>query len=352
MQKIRRFPSLVFYALFVCLNVSDAQDTFSIVAIDTVTKEVGSAGASFVANVPHDLVNDIFNVLPGVGAIHTQALYNENNQKLANELMNAGFSPQEIVDCVVQGESEKGSAVRQYIIVDLVNGGRTAAFTGRSCLDYANHILGKNYAIAGNILYGQDVLDNMEAGFLNTEGSLADKLMAAMQGGRKAGGDKRGERYGVSSLVAALKVAKPNNSKDSLYLDLFVAYPNALDLLHDPVDSLQILFNEWRGEPTNVTANLHQTPDNYCLYQNYPNPFNPETQIRYDVLKFSETKIEIHNALGQHVNTLVNREQSPGHYQIIWNGTDENGRQVVAGIYLCRMTGDRFEKTIKLVLVK
>lgn len=71
--------------------------------------------------------------------------------------MDSGLSPQAIIDTVVGADSDGSPFIRQYIIVDLVNGGRTAAYTIAFCPVYANHILGKNYAITGNFLYGQDV---------------------------------------------------------------------------------------------------------------------------------------------------------------------------------------------------
>ena len=261
MKKNLQIISFVFYMLLLCINKSSAQHTFSIVAIDSATQEVGSAAASFVGGAPRSLINAAFNVHPGMGVIHTQALYNEQNQILANQLMDAGLAPHTIIDSVVAADSGGDPSLRQYIIIDLVNGGRTAAYTGVSCFDYANHILGKNYAIAGNTLYGQDVLDNMQSGFLDTSGSLADKLMAALQGGKEAGGDKRGESYGLSSLVATMRIAKPVNSKDSLYLDLFVAYgTTGWELLQDPVDSLQILYNKWKEESTYIIENVHEIP--------------------------------------------------------------------------------------------
>lgn len=245
---------LVFYALSVCVNHSLAQHTFSIVAVDPVTQEVGSAGASFVPDCSHSTINDVFSVHPGVGAIHTQAYYNEENQSLADWLMDYSYSPQDIIDYVVLWDAENNPAVRQYIIIDLVNGGRSAGYTGDDCPDYANHLLGKNYAIAGNILYGVDVLDRMQSGFLNTPGTLAEKLMGALQGGKQAGGDKRGEQWGLSSLFAALKVAKPVNAKDSLYLDLFVSYGGTgWSSLIDPVDSLHILYHRWKKVPVHVS---------------------------------------------------------------------------------------------------
>jgi hypothetical protein len=90
----------------------------------------------------------------------------------------------------------------------------------------------------------------------------------------------------------------------------------------------------------------------FALYSNYPNPFNYETQIRYDVPILTRVKINIYNALGQHINNLVNSSQSPGHYDIVWNGADEAGRQMGTGLYFCRMEGKGFLETIKLALVK
>ncbi len=348
MKKNLHFLSLVFYVLSVCMNNSFTQDTFSIVAVDSATQEVGSAGASFVANVPRSLLNDAFNVHPGVGAIHTQALYNELNQIYANQLMDFGFSPQEMIDSVVSADSEGDPSVRQYIIIDLVNGGRTAAYTGVSCFDYANHILGKNYAIAGNTLYGQDVLDSMQSGFLNTSGSLADKLMAALQGGKEAGGDKRGELYGLSSLVAAIKVAKSDDSKDSLYLDLFVAYgTTGWGLLQDPVDSLQILYNKWKGEPTYVIDSVHEIPDNYCLYQNYPNPFNPATSIEFTLPKSEFTTLKVFNILGKEVATLVSNNLNKGNHTFQFDG-----RHLASGVYYYQIIASEFQQVKKMVLMK
>ncbi len=348
MKKNLHFLSLVFYALSVCMNNSFAQDTFSIVAVDSATQEVGSAGASFVANVPRSLLNDAFNVHPGVGAIHTQALYNELNQIYANQLMDFGFSPQEMIDSVVSADSEGDPSVRQYIIIDLVNGGRTAAYTGVSCFDYANHILGKNYAIAGNTLYGQDVLDNMQSGFLNTSGSLADKLMAALQGGKEAGGDKRGELYGLSSLVAAIKVAKSDDSKDSLYLYLFVAYgTTGWGLLQDPVDSLQILYNKWKGEPTYVIDSVHEIPDNYCLYQNYPNPFNPTTNIGFEIDIAGTVEITVYDAQGKRIISLLNEKKTIGKYSLIFDASN-----LASGIYYYKMKTKNYGEVKKMLLLK
>ena len=133
------------------------QDTFSIVAIDTETGEVGSAGASCVAGSP--IISDIH---PGTGVIHTQARWNAINQDSASALMDNGNSPEEIISWLINNDAENNPGIRQYGIIDLVNGGRAAAYTGENCYNYKSHVVGQNYVVLGNILLGQDILDTMD----------------------------------------------------------------------------------------------------------------------------------------------------------------------------------------------
>ena len=225
-----------------------AQDTFSIVAVDTATGEIGSAGATCL-----DLSNStsgaliISDVLPGRGAIHTQAYWNGANQTNARTRMQAGDAPQGVIDWLIANDAGGfglNTSYRQYGIVDLDSSGaaRVAAFTGVNTDDYKGHITGPNYAIQGNILLGPQILDSMEARFLNTPGTLADKLMAAMQGANVPGADTRCLDEGVSSLSAFMRVARPHDLPDAYYLDLKVLQtPFGVE----PIDSLQALYDAW-----------------------------------------------------------------------------------------------------------
>lgn len=193
----------VFLLPILIVNRVYSQDTFSIVAVDPLTGEVGSAGASCIGG--SIILSD---VIPGIGAIHTQSYWNAANQNYAHQLMLSGYSPQQIIDSLIAWDTQGNPSVRQYAIVDLVNGGRSKGFTGSDCFDYKNHIEGPTYCIAGNILLGQKVLDSMEARFLNSTGSLADKLMAALQGAKMSGADTRCSQYGTSSLSAFIRVGR------------------------------------------------------------------------------------------------------------------------------------------------
>lgn len=231
--------------------IVQAQDTFSIVAIDSVTGEIGSAGASCVGSsvyYPHGAAI-LSDVIPGIGAIHTQASWLAANQNYAHSLMMLGLSPQQIIDSLVANDAQHNPTTRQYGVVDFNNGHpRSASFTGSNCLNYKNDTCNIYYSIQGNILLGQLVLDSMQHRFLNTSGTLADRLMATLQGAKMVGADSRCAAHNSSSLSAFLRVAQPTDPSDSLYCDLWMAYPQNFtgNVPVDPIDSLQWLYNQWK----------------------------------------------------------------------------------------------------------
>ena len=231
---MNRIISILFISIFYC------EDTFSIVAVDPITNEVGSAGASCIAG--SIIISDIH---PRLGAIHTQSYWTGSNQNYASSLMDLGYSPNEIIEELILNDSGNNSTIRQYGIVDLIDGGRTAAFTGDNCSDYKGHILGDTYAIQGNILLGNEILENMEEEFINAEGNLAEKLMASLQGANVPGADTRCLEDSLSSLSAFIRVAKHNEVETNYYLDINVNNVDFIPYHIDPIDSLQVLFDDW-----------------------------------------------------------------------------------------------------------
>ncbi len=251
--------------LLVCLSMLlQGQDTFSIVAVDSVNGEIGSAGASCVgysSGYPHGAAV-LSDVIPGIGAIHTQASYLPGNQQYAHDLMMAGLSPQQIIDSLVTHDAGGNPTTRQYGIVDYNNGHpRSANYTGINCQNYKNDTAGIYYSIQGNILLGQLVIDSMQNRFLNTTGTLADRLMAALQGAKMIGADTRCASHNSSSLSSFIRVARPTNPADSLYLDLYMAYSqNFVGFVPvDPIDSLQTLYDLWKTT-TNINYKKNGIP--------------------------------------------------------------------------------------------
>ena len=93
-------------------------------------------------------------------------------------------------------------------------------------------------------------------------------------------------------------------------------------------------------------------PDAFALHQNYPNPFNPTTMIHYDVPEPAQVKIMVFDVLGRKISVLINEHQNPGFKSIFWDGKDEFGSPVSAGMYFYHIQAGSFNQTRKMVLLK
>ncbi len=228
--------SFTFFATLV------AQDTFSIVAVDTVTGEIGSAGASCVGPINGVGAFILSDVLEGVGAIHTQASYLQSNQTNARQRMLANDSPRQIIDWLIANDAQGNPTVRQYGIVDLQRRGESAAYTGVNCLDYKNHATGPGYSVQGNILSGQIIIDTMKNTYLRTRGPLADRLMATLEAAKIVGADTRCASRNTSSQSGFLKVVRIGDGAVP-YLQKVV--PNTASGV-DPINILRSQFAQWK----------------------------------------------------------------------------------------------------------
>jgi uncharacterized Ntn-hydrolase superfamily protein len=211
--------------------------TFSIVARDPLTDEVGAAVQSKYFNVGHAVPW----VEGGVGAVCTQASVNPSLGPRALALMKAGFSGPEALDALM--EQDEGRDQRQLGLVDAA--GKAASWTGESCLDWAGQRTGPDYAVQGNILAGEAVVVAMQKAFLETEGELAHRLVAALEAAQAAGGDKRGQQS------AALVVGRPSQRHPEFrtrYVDLRV------DDHAQPIKELRRLYGIYEA---NVLAQAH-----------------------------------------------------------------------------------------------
>lgn len=224
----------LFIVFLLVLSAANSWATFSICAVDTVTGEVGSAGASCVNG--SIMLSDVH---PNQGVVHTQASYLAANQNYARTLMDRGLPPQTIIDSVVAHDAQGNPAPRQYGVVTLAGAMKRAGYTGSGCTNYKNHILGPTYAIQGNILLGQQILDSMQARFNRTNGDLACKLMAALQGAKVPGADTRCASNNTSTLSAFIRVARRTDGAN-YYIDINVPSTPAR---REPIDSLQKLFD-------------------------------------------------------------------------------------------------------------
>jgi len=170
--------------------------TFSIVARDSATGELGIAVASRFFGVGV--------VVPwakaDVGAVATQSFANTTFGWRGLGLLEKGVTPEEIVEILIKDDDDPGR--RQFGIV--AADGKSATYTGEKCLAWAGGRNGPDYAIQGNILVSEEVVTAMEKTFLESKGTLAERLYAALLAGEAKGGDSRGKQS------AALLVVKKN----------------------------------------------------------------------------------------------------------------------------------------------
>ncbi len=204
--------------------------TFSIVAVDLENGDVGVAVQSKFPNVRP--------VVPwakaGVGAIATQSFANTSFGPRGLTLMENGATAEEAMRILIGTDSARQS--RQVGIID--RHGNAASWTGLECFDWAGGVagtswgrpgeivVGKGFAAQGNILVGRPTVEAMATTFERTKGSLADRLVAALVAGGKAGGDRRGEQS------AALLVKRAGGSYDGTtddYIDISI-YDHATPL--------------------------------------------------------------------------------------------------------------------------
>jgi uncharacterized Ntn-hydrolase superfamily protein len=167
--------------------------TFSIVGFDPETKELGIAVQSKFLGVGA--------VVPwakaGVGAVATQSFANTSYGPRGLDLIAKGKSAQETLDLLIA--EDEGRELRQAGIVDA--NGNAATFTGKDCFDWAGGVTGKNFAAQGNILVGEETVKAMGQTFETSVGSLADRLISALDAGQAAGGDSRGKQSAAVLVV-------------------------------------------------------------------------------------------------------------------------------------------------------
>jgi len=104
---------------------------------------------------------------------------------------------------------------------------------------------------------------------------------------------------------------------------------------------------------TSVPEQPDEVPTKWSLRQNAPNPFNPSTTLEYSVPDAGgHIRIDIYDAAGRHVKSLVDEEKRQGVYHVTWDGTTDDGASVSSGVYFCRMVAPEFTERKKLVTLK
>jgi uncharacterized Ntn-hydrolase superfamily protein len=187
--------------------------TFSIVAIDPQTGELGVAVASRYFSVG--------SVVPwamaDVGAVATQANVNVGYGQQAIDLLRQGMTAPDALKKLLADDKFPGKDGRQIAIVDAK--GNVAAYTGPNAPNWAGDRQGKTWSAQGNILVGAQVPEAIGKAFEGTQGELAEKLFAALKAGDAAGGDARG-RQSASMLVVRKGGGRNINNDRTIYINV------------------------------------------------------------------------------------------------------------------------------------
>ena len=178
----------------------DPVATFSILGFDPATGEVGGAVQSRVFSVG----NGVLWAEAGVGVVATQAIVDVSYGPKGIALLRAGMSPEAIIKAIWDSDADPrpdnwSKQGRQFAVIDAK--GNTAVFTGPKATAWAGHRQGKFTTAQGNILAGEQVVADMVKAFEETTGHLSMRLMAALDAGQAAGGDKRGMQSAAVLIV-------------------------------------------------------------------------------------------------------------------------------------------------------
>ena len=219
-------------ALLLLLLTTPAHATFSIVARDPATGELGVAVASrfFAVGAVVPYAN------AEIGAVATQANANVSYGPRGLELLARGAKADEVVKILTRDDPNANT--RQVGVVGA--DGSSMSYTGPGCNSWAGGRSGPNYAVQGNILTGEAVVMAMERAFLDTKGTLARRIFAALVAGDAAGGDSRGRQS--ASLLIVKRGAGFNGGNDRA-IDIRVDdHPNPFKELGRLVDYAEMNY--------------------------------------------------------------------------------------------------------------
>lgn len=247
--------------------------TFSIVGFDPEEKEWGIAVQSKFLGVGA--------VVPwakaGAGAVATQSYANTSFGPEGLRLMEEGRSAEEALHALLA--QDPGREQRQVGFIDA--NGNAATFTGSECYDWAGGVTGPHFAAQGNILVDENTVKDMEAIFQQTEGSLAVRLLAALQAGQDAGGDSRGQQ---SAALLVVKEKGGYGGFNDRYIDLRV------EDHEEPIKELTRIYQLQQlyfapSKPENIVSIEGKTKEELTIHLQRLGYLNETTTKILDALK-------------------------------------------------------------------
>jgi uncharacterized Ntn-hydrolase superfamily protein len=200
MRNVIALLALVFSSVTLAQDFARPVHTYSIVARDTMTGEMGVAVQSHWFSVG-SLVTW---AEAGVGAVATQSFVDPAYGPLGLELMRTGKTANQALQSLLA--SDDGRDVRQVAMIDAR--GNVAAHTGKKCIQGAGHIVGRNYSVQANLMLNDEIWGAMAKAYETATGDLAERMLAALDAAEAAGGDIRGKQSAAILIVKATSTGR------------------------------------------------------------------------------------------------------------------------------------------------
>jgi uncharacterized Ntn-hydrolase superfamily protein len=230
---MRKLKQLALTVGLLVILTNSAKATWSIIIVDSKTKEIGIAGASCTYSV-----YGIGGIVPGKGAVVVQAMSNKSARNKGLQMVLADAAPDEILKALRDPDFDPEN--QQYAIVTLSKINAPKAYTGRATTPYRGSITAKGVSIQGNTLSNKKMLNEILQAVLKAQKALLpiqDVLMLALEAGAQYGGDNRcGSRKASSAFIT---VAKSNDDARYPYINIIVngSDYNAVKVLRKRFDS-------------------------------------------------------------------------------------------------------------------
>jgi uncharacterized Ntn-hydrolase superfamily protein len=190
-------------------GVGPLAHTFSIVGRDPATGEMGVAVQSHWFSVG----SVVTWAEAGVGAIATQSFVDPGYGPRGLDLMRKGTPASAALEQLVAADAQRDG--RQVAMIDTE--GRVSAYTGKSAIAAAGHRIGREFAVQANLMANENVWPAMADAFESTKGDLADRMIAALEAGQRAGGDIRGRQSAALLIVTAKGTGRPWVGADRVF---------------------------------------------------------------------------------------------------------------------------------------
>ena len=250
MKNLRNNSKLLILLFIIFAIQTRAYATWSIIAVDRTTRQIGIASASCTWDV-----RGVGVCVPGKGIVVVQAKSNSEPRQLGIEMLLNGYSPEKIIEAM--RDEKFNPEEQQYAVISLEEGTTPAFYHGKNIWKWNGHKTSNDFIIIGNTLPDENVVLAAFEAFNTTEKQpLAFRLMTALKAGAEAGGDKRCGMQRARS--AYITVAKLKNSEAVTYLDLSVVGMNpgetsAVELLSDLFENWKKNYREMKNRSTKIS---------------------------------------------------------------------------------------------------